>query len=187
MFKVIEGGLEERFFKELEWVNTGDFQRVNQDMPHFFYDYLMRLYGLEKLALKNIKSLSEGLRVKNEYPYCVLISKMLGFEGTVSKRASDAIVKARIVFNEGQAAWSARSREKGAKLREEQLQNVRTGGECNVFELLDTVLKMLDREMLELLVPRIRPGTYRKGGSKEERGRFFLDFSLMKICARLTK
>ena len=103
MFKVIEGGLEERFLKELEWINTGDFQKINMDLPHFFYDYLVRLYGLENLALKNIKSLSEGLRVcvRKDYPYCTLISSMLGFAGRMSNTASGAIVKARIVFNEG--------------------------------------------------------------------------------------
>ena len=72
-------------------------------------------------------------------------------------------------------------------MREEELQNVRDGGECNVFELLDFVLKTLDRDMLELLVPRIRPSSFRKDLPPEERRRFFLDFPIMKICARLTK
>ena len=40
MFKVIEGGLEERFQKEIEWVNSGDYKKVNMDLPSFFYDYL---------------------------------------------------------------------------------------------------------------------------------------------------
>ena len=40
---------------------------------------------------------------------------------------------------------------------------MRNGGECNVFELLDIVLKALDREMLEELVPRIKPSLYVKG------------------------
>ena len=72
MFKVVEGGLEERFQKELEWVHSGDFKKINMDLPSFFYDYLVRLYGLEKLALKNIKSLNEGLRscITKGYPYC---------------------------------------------------------------------------------------------------------------------
>ena len=112
---------------------------------------------------------------------------MLGFDGHIRKEDCDAMVKARLIFNEGQQNWFNKNKEKGVKLKEEQLSNMRNGGECNVFDIIDIVLKALDREMLEELVPRIKPSLYVKGQSKEQKAKFYLDFLLMKICARLAK
>ena len=99
----------------------------------------------------------------------------------------EVAIRARIIFNEGQQAWFTKCKEKGVKIKDEQLSNVRDGGECNVFELIDILMKTLDKEMLEHLLPRIKPGIYKKSNSKEEKGRFYMDFLLMKICARVAK
>ena len=90
----------------------------------------------------------------------MLIAQMLGFNGAMKKEDCDAIVKARLIFNEGQQLWFNKNKEKGVKLKEDVLSNVKNGGECNIFEILEIVMKALDREMLEQLMPRIKPGIY---------------------------
>lgn len=64
LYKTIENTLDERFFKEMEWINSGDTVLQNTDLNRFFYDQLLMNYGLKKLAIKNIQSLCYG-----KFPY----------------------------------------------------------------------------------------------------------------------
>jgi len=55
--KSIENTLDERLFKEMEWILNGDTHLSNTPLNKFFFDQLLMNYGLKKLAIKNIQCL----------------------------------------------------------------------------------------------------------------------------------
>lgn len=60
LFKSVEHTLDERLFKEMEWILSGDAYLINTPLNKFFYDQLLMNYGLKKLAIKNIQCLCHG-------------------------------------------------------------------------------------------------------------------------------
>ncbi|CAI2363885.1 unnamed protein product [Moneuplotes crassus] len=190
LYKSVENTLDERLFKEMEWILSGDQNLLNMPLNKFFYDQLLMNYGLKKLAIKNIQSLCQGLISvsKKNYPYASIITRILGFEYPFEKDEIDVVLRSRIIFNEAQTQWRTNCIEKGIRIKDDQLFNIKTGGDCNIFSLLDFLSRVLDKEGGQKIIPKIVPSLLHNSTMlKEVRFKLMVEFSLMKICLKMNK
>lgn len=89
-----------------------------------------------------LKSLTRDKR----YTYGLLIVRLLGFENPLKNDQARILVKARKFFNEVQTLWKNKLVEKAReKLREDLLVNVVHGGVCSTFELIEHLIKCLEK------------------------------------------
>jgi len=83
--------------------------------------------------------------------------QLLGFKDQLRKDQTRIFIKARKFFNEVHVLWKSKIVERARdKLKEEQMSNLQTGGICSTFELMDHLIKSMeknDQHLLEDFIP----------------------------------
>ena len=86
-----------------------------------------------------------------------MLGRMLGFQYPLEKDEVDVLLRGRIIFNEAQTQWKTNCIEKGIKVKDDQLYNIKTGGDCNIFILLDVLGRSLDKKGSTQIIPKVIP------------------------------
>eukprot|EP00347_Sterkiella_histriomuscorum_P023774 403333433 len=167
-------------------------ERDYQMFTTYMYDSLLMQYGLKTIANKNIIMINNGLKSFEQYPYGNLISRILGISEPYFMRDSvSIIVRAHLFFKEVQQDWVKRLTKMNQKVSEETVNNLKNGGECMIFDIIDELRIAFkdDKELTERILSNIKPDNYKAIDHKDKSKMktFQIEFSVLKITSRIAK
>ena len=100
--------------------------------------------------------------------FAALLIKILGFKDPLNNHEARVMIKARKFFNEVQVLWTSKLvNAVKEKFKDENASHLATGGICSVFELIDHMIRCLEKNnyfLLEEFVSQVLPDSL----SKEE-------------------
>jgi len=153
-------------------------------------------YGLKTIALKNLVSIQQGLKVyikDRKCKYAELIQSLLGFEEPLKPEHNRIFISSRKFFVEVQSNWRSKKLD-AQKVKEDQLNNIHNGGLCGIFDIIEHTIKAFEKsqnqQVLDGFVAMILPdGVVSEDQPLDEttRAKLRLDFIVMRLVARLVK
>lgn len=155
----------------------------------FLYDHMVMKYGLQSIAIKLIIQMSNGLNITKE-PFAHLITRMLGLALPQLKLDEVQIVlRSHLFFKMVQYDWSTRmkARHEDIEITSEMIGNLKNGGECNIFDLIDEIPKAFkkSKEISEELILNLKPDCLFK--KSDDRNDLVLKFLVLKITNKFAK
>jgi len=201
VFKMTQSLLDDKLTMDLESEKSN---KSTKHMPNYVLDQLSMKFGLKTIAVKNLISLREGLSaVTKSYikdnpggtPYSLILATVMGLESdsnlSFSQEQVGLIIKSKPMWNEAQEQFKKNLQVKrGAKLSDFSLFDLQTGGTCSLLEVIDvfTIWCTKDKELLSSFLPTLLPNLPPETNKNEKATKkFYLDFSLMKICNKVAK
>lgn len=140
------------------------------------------------------------MKKDKKYPYALLIARLFGFDDPLTKEQQSLFIRARKFFNEVQLRWKNKIVEKSKeKLKDDRIINMADGGTCSTFELIEHLIKCLEKSfphLLEAFISHLVPDsvwymqelcdhTDNSEDNKASLTRAKLDYVIMRIIYRI--
>ncbi|CDW83377.1 UNKNOWN [Stylonychia lemnae] len=193
IIKILDDAMESKVKADLDIEKLTFEERDYQIFSVYLYDSLLMQYGLKTIANKNIIQMNNGLKLFTGTPFGSLIMRILGLqEPFMLKDQVSIVVRSHLFFKEVQSDWVKRMSLKGTdKIPEDTLSNMRNGGECNIFDLIDELRVAFkdDRELNDRILSTLKPDNYKALDQKDKNKvkKFQIEFSILKITTRIAK
>ena len=199
--KMINSLLEDKLQADIESEKAGKKLKL---LSNFALDQMTMRFGLKTIAVKNMICMKEGLvsatknfKKKNsdEISYSMMLSSIFGLEAQPAieydQDEVNLIMKARPLWMEAQESFKKNLKiRKNAKASDFSLMDLQTGGVCSALDVIEVFTNWCskDKRILSGVLPKIIPDIPQdmKNNNKAIK-RFYLDFSLMKICQKVAK
>ncbi|CDW91434.1 UNKNOWN [Stylonychia lemnae] len=200
IYQLMEIAMEEKYKYDIK-------SDREETFPKFSFDYLIMHYGLKTIALKNLGSISLGLKnlIKDKKnTFASLLIRILGFDDPLKNDEARMMIKSRKFFNEVQTIWVSKLVDKiKDKFKDENNNNIAQGGVCSVFALTDHLIQCLEKNntvILDEFISKVLPQSIvsREDGQSisihndssfdsSSAQKFRLDYILMRLVHRIQK
>ena len=198
--KMVQNLLEDKLTNDIDAENKGKKLKI---LPNYVLDQLSMKFGLKTKAVKSIISLKEGLSYisknyrkdnPNRIPYSMIMTSILGLDTEVDvhydEDETNLIIKSKPLWDEAQEIFKKNIKIRNKNINNFNLNDLQTGGTCSALDLIDVFTSWCskDKDLIGNFLPKILPEVSNDIKDNEAATeKFYLDFSLMKICQKVSK
>ena len=157
----------------------------------FMYDCMIMRYGLQSIAIKTLIQLTNGLNFEKKSPFAHTLSNMIGMAVPPFRLDEVQIVlRSHLFFKMAQENWIARIKKmnnKAIEVTREDESNLKRGGNCSVFDLLEELKVALvgDKVMQERILTSLKPDVLLQ--ASPNRAKLSLRYSILKVTNKIAK
>lgn len=198
--KMVQNLLEDKLNNDIDAEKKGKKLKI---LPNYVLDQLSMKFGLKTIAVKNLISLKEGLSQvtksyrkenPNRVPYSMIMTSIMGLDAEVDihfdEDQTNLIIKSKPLWGEAQEIFKKNMKVRKKNINDFHLNDLQTGGTCSALDLIDVFTSWCskDKDLISNFLPKILPEV--SNDIKENEAaikKFYLDFSLMKICQKVAK